>query len=215
MFFNMPKDVKYVYNLNLNDHIATDARNDRRLYLTGPISAVGDDDEFDDISTCTRIVDDIFDYNRYDEKQGVPIEGRKPIRLYINSPGGNTTEGFSVISAIELSKTPVYTINIGQWSSMAFLIGITGRQRFSLPHMTFLMHDGFNGTFDSGTKAQDKMKFDERFENEVVKQHVLKYSSMGSEEYDALVRVEYYMLPEDALKHNFIDKIVADITSIL
>lgn len=215
MLFEMPEKITYNYNLNLSDHVAVDTRNDRRLYLTGPINAVGDDDEYDDISVCTRIVDDIMDFNRYDEKHGIPSGERKPIRIYINSPGGNQSEGFSVISAIELSKTPVYTVNVGQWSSMAFLIGITGHKRFSLPYMTFLMHDGFNGAFDSGSKAQDKMKFDERFENEVVRPHVLKYSEMSGSEYDALVRVEYYMLPEDAIKHGFIDEIVTDITSIL
>lgn len=212
--FDIPKDIKYVYNLGLDDHVAIDTRNDRRLYLTGPINPI-DDDEYTDVSMCTKIVDDILDYNRYDEAHQIPIDERKPIRIYINSPGGNVTEGFSVVSAIKLSKTPVYTINIGEWASMAFLIGITGHKRFSLPYMTFLMHDGFNGTFDSTSKAQDKMKFDERFEREVVKTHVLGYSSMSSAEYDALIRVEYYMLPEDALEHKFIDEIVTDITSIL
>ena len=215
MLFEMPKDIKYTYNLDLNDHVAIDTRNDRRIYLTGAINSVGEDEEYGDVSMCTKIVDDIFDYNRYDEEHQIPVEERKPIRMYINSPGGSVVEGFPVISAIELSKTPVYTINVGQWSSMAFLIGITGHRRFSLPYMTFLMHDGFNATFDSGSKAQDKMKFDERFENEIVKKHVLKRSKMTSVEYDALVRVEYYMLPEDALERNFIDEIVTDITSIL
>ena len=212
--FDIPKDIKYVYNLGLDDHVAIDTRNDRRLYLTGPINPI-DDDEYTDVSMCTKIVDDILDYNRYDEAHQIPIDERKPIRIYINSPGGNVTEGFSVVSAIKFSKSPVYTINIGEWASMAFLIGITGHKRFSLPYMTFLMHDGFNGTFDSTSKAQDKMKFDERFEREVVKTHVLGYSSMSSAEYDALIRVEYYMLPEDALEHKFIDEIVTDITSIL
>ncbi|MBQ3296166.1 hypothetical protein IJG95_00360, partial [Candidatus Saccharibacteria bacterium] len=70
-------------------------------------------------------------------------------------------------------------------------------------------------TCDSGSKAQDQMKFVERFEHEIVKKHVLKRSKMTSVEYDALVRVEYYMLTEDAFERNFIDEIVTDITSIL
>lgn len=218
MFFDMPEDLRYIYNLSLEEHVAIDTRNDRRLYLTGPISAVGEDGDcgiYGEISMCTKIVDDIIDYNRYDERNKIPVEERKPIRMYINSPGGTPTEGFAVISAIGLSKTPIYTINIGQWGSMAFLIGITGHKRFSIPYATFLMHDGRNGTFDSGSKAQDKMKFDERFELEVVKKHVLRHGKMTSTEYDALVRVEYYMLPEDALERGFIDEIVTDITSIL
>ena len=77
------------------------------------------------------------------------------------------------------------------------------------------MHDGSLFASGSTNKAQDKMKFDERFENEVIRTHVLKHSNMKPVEYDALARVEYYMLPQDALEHGFIDEIVEDIDTIL
>ena len=209
---SMPKEEVFQLIYNYCEYEMFQDYQDRRLYLTAPISEV-EDYEAGYLSSCSRIVDDILAYNR--EDMGISTEERRPIRLYINSPGGSVTEGFSVISAIELSQTPIYTINIGQWSSMAFLIGISGHLRFSLPYMTFLMHDGTNFAFDSGSKAQDKMKFDDRFEREVTKKHVLKHSRMTATEYDALARVEYYMLPEDALERGFIDEIVTDITSIL
>ena len=98
---------------------------------------------------------------------------------------------------------------------MSFLIGITGHKRFSFPHATFLLHDGSSGAFGSSNKVQDRVKFDERFENEVVKAHVLSHSKMTSAEYDAYARVEYYMLPNDALERGFIDEVVTDIDAIL
>lgn len=188
---------------------------DRRIYLHGEISRI--DSEYDGdlhvVSKTSAIVEEIINFNRIDE--AIAPELRKPIRLYINSPGGDVHEGYPVISAIELSKTPVYTINIGMWCSMAFLIGIAGHKRFSLPNMLFLMHDGMNAAIDSGSKVQDKMKFDERFQDEIIKGHILKHSHMDAAEYDNLKRVEYYMLPPDALKHGFIDEIVTDIDTIL
>ncbi|MBQ3325610.1 ATP-dependent Clp protease proteolytic subunit [Candidatus Saccharibacteria bacterium] len=186
---------------------------DRRLYLAQEIRAFDADEMTGDMSLCSYLADVILAYNR--EDKGIAPEDRKPIRLYINSPGGDVTEGFSLISAIKLSKTPIYTINVGVWYSMAFLIGITGHKRFSLPCSTFLMHEGHNLVWDSGSKAQDKMDFDKRFELEVVKKHILEHSNMKSTEYDSLFRVEYYMLPEDALERNFIDEIVTDIDTIL
>lgn len=188
---------------------------DRRIYLTSMIEEA--DENCDEYlrSPTMQMVEDIMEINRYDAKQDTPPKDRKPIRLYINSPGGSPTEGFSLVSAIELSKTPIYTINIGQWSSMAFLIGITGHRRFSLPNMRFLMHEGYAGAYDSGSKAQDLMKFLDRFEREVVREQVLKYGKMTGEEYDSKIREEVYMLPEDALKYGFIDEIVEDIDTIL
>ncbi len=186
---------------------------DRRLYLTFEIADADSEGLYK--SRTTQIVDDILAINRDDERKKIKLKDRKPIRLYINSPGGCVTEGFALISVIELSKTPVYTINIGSWSSMAFLIGITGHKRFSLPHMMFLMHDGSTFAYDSANKAKDKMDFYQRFEQTVVKSHVLKHSHMTSKEYDGLTRVEYYMLPEDALSSGFIDEIVTNINTIL
>ncbi|MBO7657636.1 ATP-dependent Clp protease proteolytic subunit [Candidatus Saccharibacteria bacterium] len=207
----MPDQAKV--SLNLNEYLAYQDYLDRRLYLNTAISYIEGIVLVGESSIANELVGWIFDYNRDDQDK--PIEERKPIRLYIDSPGGDIIGGSAIINAIKVSKTPVYTINVGQWSSMAFLIGITGHRRFSLPDMTFLMHDGNLFASGSTNKAQDKMKFDERFENEVIRTHVLKHSNMKPVEYDALARVEYYMLPQDALKHGFIDEIVEDIDTIL
>ena len=186
---------------------------DRRLYLTQEIQAFDPEEMTGDMSICSYLIDAILAFNR--EDKGIKPEKRKPIRLYINSPGGDINEGYSLISAIELSKTPIYTINIGVWYSMAFLIGITGHKRFALPYTTYLMHDGYNFVYDSGGKAQDKMKFNMRFESEVEKPHVIRHSNLKVSDYESLSRVEYYLLPEDAKEHGFIDEVVADLDQIL
>ncbi len=190
------------------------AREIRRLYLYGQIFSVDEDEVgFFNSSIISKLVDDIFDFNRLDKD--IAPEEREPIIMYINSPGGDMTEGFALISAMELSKTPIYTVNVGQWSSMSFLIGIAGTKRFSLPNMTFLLHDGFGIAGGSLNKMQDKVDFDKRFEEKVIKEHILKHSKMKGIDYDALKRVELYMLPEDALERGFIDEIVTDIDTIL
>ena len=213
MPYDIPDKLIHLDTTVTNFDILKDAK-ERRIYLTYEILAL-DDDEYrtGELSHLGQVVKFIFDCNR--EDKDLPSAERKPIKIYINSPGGDLSEGFPLVSTIELSKTPVYTINIGQWSSMSFYIGITGHKRFSLPNMTFLLHDGYAGHFGSTNKVQDRAKFEERLETEVIKEHVLKHSNMSSAEYDASARVEYYMLPDDALRHGFIDKIVTDINEIL
>lgn len=205
---------EFEVSLSLAEFFASQDHQDRRLYLN---TAIGYNTEgvilISESTNADEVSQLIIDYNR--EDKGKPVEERRPIRLYIDSPGGDLISGFGIIGAIKVSKTPVYTINVGQWSSVAFLIGICGHRRFSLPDMTFLMHDGHTSTSGSTNKTQDTMKFSQRFEDEVVKTHVLEHSNMTSREYDALSRVEYYMLPEDALEHGFIDEIVTDVDTIL
>ena len=186
---------------------------DRRVYLYGEILPLDSDDSFyADASIASFIVEQIINCNRIDE--GMDPTEREPIRLYINSPGGDVTEGFALISAMELSKTPMYTINMGQWSSMAFLIGIAGHKRFSLPKASFLMHDGSIFLYGTANKVKDRVEFENRVEDEVVKPFVLEHSRMSEEEYDKLDRKEFYMLAKDALEYGFIDEVIAELDAI-
>ena len=211
-----PKSVKF------NDDLATllglRLIHSRQLFLYGAIEDIETYTETcPDLSrlTATEITRIILELNLDDDlAQPAP---RRPILLFINSPGGDSGEGFALADAIEASKTPVWTINLGQWSSMGFLIGIAGRRRLSLARSTFLWHDGSTGYFGSSGKVQDTADFNKRYENEVVKQHVLKHSNpetFTEAFYDAHVREEFYMLPEDALKFGFIDGIVTDLSAI-
>lgn len=211
---SVPEDMLRI-NCSIEEFQDQKERYERRLYLLREISSLDYEENgiYEYVSMIGHIILDIIEFNREDE--GIPVEKRKPIKLYINSPGGEVDEGFPLISTIELSKTPVFTINIGSWSSMSFLIGITGHKRLALPYTKFLLHDGSTVSYGTTSKALDKAKFDDRFEQEVIKSHVLKHSNMTSAEYDSLLRVEYYMLPQDALKHQFIDRIITDIEDII
>ena len=203
------------YQGSVDDFAYMEEINDRRyeIYETIEPIAEGDDSSTGSKPLIPWLIEQIIQCNR--EDKGLPIDQRKPIRLYINSPGGDLFAGFGLIDAIKLSKTPVYTINVGQWCSMAFLIGISGHKRYSLPHVKFLMHDGHSFTYGSTAKAQDEAEFNKRYEKEVVKAHVLENSNMTSQEYDKVFRIEYYMLPKDALEKNFIDEIVTDLEAIM
>ena len=53
------------------------------------------------------------------EDRGKPVEERKPIWLYILSPGGAIAHMWAICDAINLSKTPVYTVNVGVAASAA------------------------------------------------------------------------------------------------
>lgn len=202
-------------NCNFPDIVYLKELEARRLYLHGEIVSVNLIDEEYGISysPISMLVRKIFEYNR--EDQVLPKTKRKPILLYINSPGGEVSEGFSLVAAMKLSKTPIYTVNTGMWCSMAFLIGIAGDKRFTLPYMTFLMHEASGFSFGKISNMEDKIKFDRKFSDTVVKRHVLEHSCMSEREYDLIVKNELYLLPEDALKYGFVDEIVTDIDTIL
>lgn len=155
--------------------------------------------------TIADVVRHILQFNR--EDAGLPVEARKPIILYIASNGGEVDSGFELIDAIEASKTPVYTVNMGYQYSMGFMIGLSGHKRFAMKNAKFLHHDGSNFVYNSGAKAQDQMEFNKKVE-ERVKKYVIDHSNLTSEEYDSKLRVEWYLFADEAKEKGFVDYIV-------
>ena len=106
-----------------------------------------------------------------------------------------------------MSKTPVYTINLGYQYSMGFLIGIAGHKRFASPNAKFLMHDGSSFVWDSGKKVQDQVEF-QRKVDERIKNYVISHSNISKEDYDSKERVEWYMFADEAKELGFTDYII-------
>lgn len=168
-----------------------------------------------DVYSVFDIVRHILQINRDDE--GVSKENRKPIIIYIASNGGEVDAGFQLIDAIENSVTPVYTVNLSNAYSMGFLICLAGHKRFTMPNAKFLMHDGSNFVYGTGTKVQDQMEFQKRVDARVG-EYILSHSKLTKGEYDAKLRVEWFMFADEAKEKGFVDSIIgvdAPISSVV
>ena len=171
--------------------------NQRKLFINGLI---------DDFSV-SDIIKHIMQFNA--EDRDLPSEKRKPILLYLTSDGGALDAGFALIDAIEMSKTPVYTINNGHQYSMGFIIGLSGHKRFATKNAKFLLHDGSNFIVGTGTKVQDEMEFNKRVEDRL-KEYIISRSKITDEEYESKRRVEWYMFAEEAKEKGFTDYIIGE-----
>lgn len=77
-------------------------------------------------------------------------DNHKPIKLYINSPGGSVNAGWEIIDTMNAIKSPVHTINTAMCASMASVILSFGEKRYSLPHARVMIHEvssGVDGKF--------------------------------------------------------------------
>nr|DAH68978.1 MAG TPA: hypothetical protein [Caudoviricetes sp.] len=147
-----------------------------------------------DEDVVRNITLNIFQWNK--EDKDIPIEKRKPIWLYLNSPGGDVTEGLNVIDVIKASQTPVYTVCFATCASMAFHIFIAGHKRYCFKNSILLIHDGEVSISNSSSKAKDTMKFIESLD-ERVKQHILENTKITSEFYESIYDTEYYLFAND------------------
>jgi ATP-dependent Clp protease protease subunit len=80
----------------------------------------------------------------------------KDIHLYINSPGGVVTSGFSIYDTMKFIKPDVATMVIGQACSMgSFLLSAgTKGKRFSLPNSRIMIHQPSGGAQGQATDIE-------------------------------------------------------------
>lgn len=189
---------KITYNLSYTEKFDIEDYDNRRLFLNSEI----------DETIITSIAYHILRYNRLDK--GLPIDQRKPIILYINSPGGSVVDGYGLIDAILQSKTPVYTVNQALAASMGFLVFLAGAKRYSFKHGEFLMHDGSTFTWDSTAKAKDRLDFETRELEKSTKNYIMNRTKIDEKLYDEKYRVEWYMLSDEARRYGICDYIIGE-----
>ena len=102
------------------------------------------------VDDCTLdLVKMIIRCNRVDKDK--PVEERTPIKIMINSGGGDVQVMMTIIEAIKISKTPVYTVCFSSAMSAAAEILAAGHKRYALPGTCVMVHSGscsYGGTME-------------------------------------------------------------------
>ncbi|KAF2356014.1 Clp protease proteolytic subunit /Translocation-enhancing protein TepA [Trinorchestia longiramus] len=80
---------------------------------------------------------------------------KKPVHMYINSPGGVVTAGLGIYDTMQYVQPPVATWCVGQACSMASLLLAAGSpgMRHALPHARIMTHQPHGGASVSGVYA--------------------------------------------------------------
>lgn len=154
----------------------------------------------------------IMHFNKLDKD--VPVEERKPIKLLLYSYGGDGAACFSLLDVIALSKTPVYTVNMGIAMSAGLLILLAGHKRYCLKNSTALAHSGSGGTCGSFEQTEAQMKDYKRFVD-TMRNYIIERTNIDTKTFNKYKNKEWYLYAEDQCKYGMVDKIVEDIDEIL
>ena len=149
-------------------------------------------------------------FNRQDEQDGIPVKERVPIKIYIDSPGGDLIATFTMINSIRMSKTPVWTINIGAAYSGGFFTFIAGHKRFAYPLASFLFHEGSTGTSGDAGKFRNFADFYKK-ELDNLKKVVLEYTDITEEDYEKHINDDWWFTAEEALEYGICDEITKEL----
>ncbi len=133
----------------------------------------------------------------------------KDIFLYINSPGGVVTSGFSIFDTMQYIKPDVCTICIGQAASMgAFLLSSgTKGKRYALPHSRIMIHQPLGGAQGQATDIAIQAKEILRMKDEL--NSIL--AAQTGQKLDKIVadtERDFFMGAAEAKEYGLIDKVL-------
>jgi ATP-dependent Clp protease protease subunit len=139
----------------------------------------------------------------------------EPIRIYINSPGGDADSGFGIYDMFRFVKAPVTTVVYGLCASAAVTIflGAEPGRNFSLPHARFLLHQPSTGVrgdaSDIMITAEEIEKTRERY-NRIV-------SEVTGRDLETIARDsdrDFWQSAEEAREYGLVSNVVTSLAEL-
>ncbi len=136
-------------------------------------------------------------------------DGKAPIDVYINSPGGGVDAGFAIYDMVRFISAPVRCICTGLTASAAVLVLLAApkKARLSLPNARFLIHQPSGGvggtTADVQIEATQILKIRQR-----INALIAEETGQPIEKVEEDTRRNYWMDAEEAVEYGLITKIV-------
>lgn len=178
-------------------HLSKQLLDHRTVMLTGPVN-----DDMSKVVMAQLLVLDARDAER-------------PIRVYINSPGGSVDSGFAIFDAMRFVRAPVHTICAGLAASAATVILLGGDrgQRYALPHTRFLLHQPSMGVqgqaSDVAIGAQEILKT-----RAIVNELLAAETGTPVEKIAEDTLRDYWMSAEEAVEYGLINTIIGSASDL-
>ena len=136
-------------------------------------------------------------------------DAKKPVSMYINSPGGSVTAGLAIYDTMQFISCPVHTYCIGQAASMGAVLLTAGEKghRFALPNARIMIHQPWGGAegkaSDIEITAREILRLKEKL-NEILAKHSGKKMADVVKDTDR----DHFMSAEEAKEWGLIDKVI-------
>jgi ATP-dependent Clp protease protease subunit len=133
----------------------------------------------------------------------------KPIRMYINSPGGMVYSGMAIYDTMRQVECPISTVAVGFTASFGTVLLTAGTKgmRYALPHATIHMHQPLGGAqgqaSDIAIQAQEIIRLRSTI-NQILSRHTGRTIEQIEEDTDR----DIYMTAEQAKGYGLVDEVL-------
>ena len=136
-------------------------------------------------------------------------DSKKPITLYVNSPGGGVYAGLSIIDTMNYISAPVHTLCAGMAASMGAVILSAGEKgaRSALRHSRVMIHQPLGGCRGQASDIQITAR-----QIDILKKELYDILSDASgQTYEQIEKDsdrDYWMIAQEAKEYGLIDEVV-------
>lgn len=139
----------------------------------------------------------------------VSEDPRRPIDVWINSPGGEINAGLMMYDVIQTCTTPIRLICMGRAYSMAaVLFASGGHGRYMLPNSELMLHEPLLGNRVQGNSSSIKSISDSLLQTKQRLNRILaKHTGKTEEEIDEATRFDHYFQADESIEFGLCDEI--------
>lgn len=138
-------------------------------------------------------------------------DGGDPIRVFIDSPGGDADAGYAIFDMLRFVEPPVITIGMGLVASAAAIVLLAAPRdrRVGLPNSHYLIHQPLSGIRGVATEIEIHARELEKLRSKINRM-------IADETGQALDKVErdtdrdYWLSAEEAQEYGLVARIVAN-----
>lgn len=157
------------------------------------------------------IIIGINEINTYDDVQQEkdPLYIRKPIKLIVDSYGGNIYCGMLLVNTIENSDTPIHTYCLSKAMSMGFIIFAVGHKRFASTNATLMYHDAATTIGDSVEGLQQAIDQSKKVVGRM-DGLITAYTKIPQTKLDKIKKMKqnWYVFGDDAVELGLVDELL-------
>jgi ATP-dependent Clp protease protease subunit len=139
----------------------------------------------------------------------------EPIRIFIDSPGGDADAGYAIFDMIRFVKPEVWTIGMGLVASAAAIIQIASpkERRAGLPNSHYLIHQPLSGIRGVATDIEIHAKELEKL-REKINRLIADETGNPYEQVEKDTDRDYWMNAPEAVNYGLISKVITNRSEI-
>jgi len=135
--------------------------------------------------------------------------GDEPIRIFIDSPGGDADAGYAIFDMIRFIKPQVWTIGMGLVASAAAIIQLASPKecRVGLPNSHYLIHQPLSGIRGVATDIEIHARELEKLREKI---NILISEETGNPKAQVELDTDrdYWMNAEEAVSYGLISRVI-------